>query len=180
MCEQGGLSLSLSLSSLPGVEAAAELPAGGTEGEGESLGLHTQPAAATDRLPQAGEHVSPGRGADPTSGPFTQRKKGHNNPRCKVTQSRLGTFCLLLPDPHVGKAPPQCLEEKPCQCREGQRKSQNTGEQCVICDQRSEICCKHVYSARYVLCYVCLWNGSILNYSFNQSDQCDRFVLTLD
>lgn len=72
----GGLSLSLSLSSLPGVEAAAELPAGGTEGEGESLGLHTQPAAATDRLPQTGEHVSPGRGTDLISEPFTQRPPG--------------------------------------------------------------------------------------------------------
>lgn len=60
----GGLSLNLSLSSLPDVEAAAELPAGGTEGKGESLGLHTQPAAATDRLAEAGEHVSPGRGTD--------------------------------------------------------------------------------------------------------------------
>lgn len=46
----------------PGLEAAAERPAGGAEGEGESLGLHAQPAAATDRLPAAGEHVSQGRG----------------------------------------------------------------------------------------------------------------------
>lgn len=46
----------------PGLEAAAERPAGGAEGEGESLGLHAQPAAAADRLPAAGEHVSQGRG----------------------------------------------------------------------------------------------------------------------
>lgn len=62
--------MNLSLSSLPGVEAAAELPAGGAEGEGESLGLHTQPAEATDRLPQTGKHFSPGRGTDLTSEPF--------------------------------------------------------------------------------------------------------------
>ena len=47
------------LFSLPGVEAAAELPAGGAEEEGEPLDLHTQPPAATDRLPQPGEQLSP-------------------------------------------------------------------------------------------------------------------------
>lgn len=52
---------------LSGAEAAAELPAGGAEGEGEPLGLHAQPAAAADRLPQAGEHVSQGRGTLPAS-----------------------------------------------------------------------------------------------------------------
>lgn len=51
-----------SLSSLSDIETAAELPAGGAEEEGESLGLHTQPAAATDRLPRPGEQFSPGRG----------------------------------------------------------------------------------------------------------------------
>lgn len=47
---------------LSGIEAAGELPGGGAEEEGESLGLHTQPAAATDRLPQPREQFSTGWG----------------------------------------------------------------------------------------------------------------------
>lgn len=44
-------------------EAAAELPAGGAEEEGESVDLHTQPPAASDRFPEPGEQLSAGRGA---------------------------------------------------------------------------------------------------------------------
>lgn len=45
------------------VEAAAELPAGGAQEEGEPLGLHTQPPATADRLPAPGERRSARRGA---------------------------------------------------------------------------------------------------------------------
>ena len=54
---------------------------------------------------------------------------------------------LLIQDSNDGKAPHQCLEEKPSQCREGQRtqrQSKNVWEQFVSCDQRSKIRCEHV------------------------------------
>lgn len=66
--EQSDDPLSVSLNvcpRLPGAEAAAELSAGGAEGEGDSLGLLPQPAEAAGRLPQPGERLSTGRGTNP-------------------------------------------------------------------------------------------------------------------
>lgn len=55
--------LNPTLSISEGAEAAAELPAGGVEEEGESLGLHAQPTTSADWFPESREQFSEGRGA---------------------------------------------------------------------------------------------------------------------
>lgn len=127
-----------------GVEAAAELPAGGAEEKGESLVLHTKPPAPTDRLPQTREQFTAWWGAWPPPNVFS----GYTHVALKCTvyldckewvKAENWTLrlpvCLWIEDPRAREAPSECLEEKPCGCWEG--KSQNVWEQYATCDQRS-------------------------------------------